>query len=162
MIDNPLKMVQSTCAELKTLTPTEAAYLAGLIDGEGSFFIAKLKRANKIGFTYTPTMVIINTSDVMITLCHRYGGHYQAQEHTVNWKTVHRWYISSRLVKHYLPQIMPYLQIKPLQAVVMMEAVNVSGGTGHDRTEADFAKLENCRKRLMELNARGKKQGRYD
>lgn len=162
MIDNPLKMVQSVCMDLKNLSIEEAAYLAGLIDGEGSFFIAKVKRSNGNGFTYTPTMVIVNTSTVMVDLCNRYGGHYQAQEHTVNWKTVHRWFLSSKLIKHYLPQIMPYLKIKPKQAEIMMDAVAVSKGTGRDRSDSDLAKLNECRQRLMKLNERGKRKGRNE
>ncbi|MFA5306860.1 MAG: LAGLIDADG family homing endonuclease [Candidatus Babeliales bacterium] len=162
MIENIKKMVVSQATELKILSPTEAAYLAGLIDGEGSFFIAKIKRKTKNGFTYTPTMVIINTSKVIIDLCNTYGGHYQAQEYTVNWKIVHRWFFSRRLVEHYLPQIMPYLRIKPEQAKVMMEAIAIPRGTGYDLTDEDFKKLNDCRTRLMKLNERGKRKGRNE
>jgi hypothetical protein len=157
MIENIKKMVLSICSELKTLTPIEASYLAGLIDGEGSFFIQKNKRA--FGFRYQPMMSITNTSTVIIELCNIYGGNYQAQEHTVNWKTVYRWFFNSKLMHHYLPQIAPYLKIKRKQAEVTLEALSYCKGTGYLN---DNVKLADCRKRLMDLNARGKKKGRYD
>ncbi len=153
-IKNQLKMVKSVAQELKTLTPTEAAYLAGLIDGEGCFFIQKAKHKK---FQYTPKMAITNTSSVIASLCDEYGGSYQCQEHTVNWKSVYRWHFSKKLVTHYLPQILPYLKIKSAQATLMLECLSSCKGTGYVN---DDNELERYRQRLMELNARGKKKGR--
>ena len=151
-------MVQSTTKELKILTPAESAYLAGLIDGEGAFFIQKTRKPNGL-FYYMPIVVITNTSDVMIELCNTYGGNYQAQDQTVMWKKVYRWHLQKPQMLHYLPQILPYLKIKRKQAEVMLEALTCCKGTGYIN---DNNRLADCRKRLMILNERGKKKGRLD
>ena len=156
-------MVKSITTEYKTLSVAEAAYLAGLIDGEGCFFISKVHKKTQLKeFNYHPVMGVVNTCPVMIDLCHTYGGHYQAQDHTVNWKRVYRWFFTIPMLKHYLPQIYPYFKIKVEQSKVMLEALQHFNGTGIDKTPEDYTALENCRHHLIDLNARGKKKGRLD
>lgn len=161
-MQNKQKMVLSVTTELKQLSPTEAAYLAGLIDGEGSLFIGKCKRNKAGNFSYTPTMVIVNTSPIIVDLCNIYGGHCQSQDFTSSWKKVYRWFLSQHLVWHYLPQIQPFLKIKVTQARVLLDAITLGKGTGHDRSEDDYEKLECYRQQLMKLNARGKRKNRND
>lgn len=54
------------------MTPTDAAYLAGVVDGEGSIIIAKTtKRSEKRVYnpTYSPILVVANTSLALIDWC---------------------------------------------------------------------------------------------
>ncbi len=159
---NRMKMVKSTTEIFPNLEPVEAAYLAGLIDGEGAIFVSKNHKKSGIGFHYNILVVVVNTSTVIIDLCNKYGGTYQAQEHTVNWKTVYRWFFNRGMVRHYLPQIFPYLKIKTEQAKVAFKLLEVCRGTGYDRTPEEATKIEQYRQELMALNARGKKKGRLE
>ena len=78
--------IKSESKKPKFLSCCEAAYLAGLIDGEGSLFIQK----TRIG-RHTPTIRITNTDRTLVDLCNLYGGYWLCCDYTVKWKPVYRW-----------------------------------------------------------------------
>jgi hypothetical protein len=121
----------SICKEPKKLTPTEAAYLAGLIDGEGCLFIEKHKRV--AGDQYTPILKIATTSNVMIDLCNEYGGFWIYRKEKANRKAIYCWAVYSSLCKFYLPQIFPHFRIKRKQAELFLQALIECKGRGHSQ-----------------------------
>lgn len=155
-------MTKSIATHLLILSDVEAAYLAGLVDGDGSMFIIKVRKKNrKKEFTgsvgYIPTIRVTNTHRFMIELCDKYGGFWQDQDFTTDWKQVYRWILSTNLCKWYLPLIFPYLNIKRKQGEVMMKALSECKGSGHS---VDHEKMELYRKQLQKLNRVGKRKGR--
>ena len=152
-------MVKSTATNLKILSDIDAAYLAGLFDGDGCFFIMKVNKKfrHNRSHGYVPYMRLTNTDRIIIDLCNEYGGHWLSQDQTAKWKCVYRWMLSTRLAKWYLPQIFPYIRIKRKQAGVFLKALEQCHGTGHSQ---DKLKMGKYRMQLQLLNRRGKKKGR--
>lgn len=143
-------MTKSLAKKFKILIVSEAAYLAGLIDADGSIFIQKMRRFSGT-FGYVPTIRVTNTNRVIVRLCNEYGGFWICQEQTVRWKPVYRWILGTNACKFYLPHILPYLKIKQRQGQVLLQALKQCKGTGRSQNKKI---LENCRKKLQRLNAR--------
>jgi len=152
-------MTRSTATCRKELSIAEAAYLAGLIDGEGGIYISKFKRANPHGFVYELCLRITNTDPSIINLCNKYGGCWQGQEQTSRWKIVYRWLFGKDDIRFYVPQLLPYLVIKRKQAEIILEALKCCKGSGFPQ---DKEKLSFLRKELDKFNRRGSKVGKYE
>jgi hypothetical protein len=129
-----LKKFTSTTKTFKTLTVSEASYLAGLIDGEGCFSLS--------GNVYR--MSIVNTHNIIINLCNTYGGcwYYVSRNRPRDKRPWYMWQWNVGMMKHYLPQILPYLQIKSEQAKLMIEALKYSQGTGKEETKKNLKFVE--------------------
>ena len=155
-------MTRSITTTLSKLSVAEAAYLAGLIDGDGCFFIEKIKKKNRKReltgiFGYVPSLRVTNTNKFLAELCNQYGGFWITEVEKDTWKRVYRWILSTRLCKFYIPQLLPYLKIRYKQAQVMLSALEECHGTGYPQNKV---KMEQYRKELQRLNMRGKKKGR--
>lgn len=148
---NSMKYIKSNAKKLKILSIGEAAYLAGLLDGEGSFIIAKIKHPTRVN--YTPVISVANTNSVMIDLCHSYGGNCQSQDQTTKWKPVYRWIWTLSMMRHYLPNIIPYMKIRRKQAKMLLHATTYCAGTGYGQ---DKEKLVYYRYELQKLNKVGR------
>lgn len=140
-------LIRSKALALKSLSDVEAAYLAGLIDGDGGFYI---QESNGI---FTPTLRITNTHPVIIDLCNEYGGYYLWQEQTVKWKPVYRWIWNLRMLRRYLPKIKKFLKIKRKQAEVILLALKECKGIGYKQ---DKQKMRRYKIELQKLNRRGR------
>jgi hypothetical protein len=139
-----LKKHTSTAKSLKeTLTISEASYLAGLIDGEGCFFISNT----------TYNVSIVNTHNAIVKFCNTYGGrwYYQARSRPRE-RPWYVWEWNIDTMKHYLPQILPYFQIKSEQAKLMIEALKCSHGTGKRKTQQEINIVKKCKRKISELN----------
>lgn len=109
------------------MEPTEAAYLAGLIDGEGSLLV-QIK-----GGTHNPkisTHIEIGMTDrVVIDWTHRVTGVGKvitlAKPTNPNWSQAYRWYAYGRQATAVLREITPYLVIKVRQAEIMLEIASL-------------------------------------
>ena len=123
------------------------AYLAGIVDGEGSISIGKHIRKTKIGDTCTLYMArlnVVNTNlEVMNFITKVFGKHYLGKERTTsknrtlptnvsddhklrvlnpNWNICYRWQINGTYaVLEILEKLYPYLIIKKKQAEIVME-----------------------------------------
>lgn len=148
------RMTCSTATEPRRLSSTEAAYLAGLVDGDGALYIEKRRhRAH-----YRPFLIISNTHRAVVYMCNKYGGCWYVQKFTEK-QDQYVWKFTVKLCKFYLPQILPYLVIKAKQGVILLEALKECRGTGHPQNEE---KLEFYRKELQRLNRTVPKKGRLD
>jgi len=131
------------------MTKTEAAYIAGLIDGEGSLriFLANQKRPNGDMYTVAHVRLHVGMTDrPIIEWLHSITGNgsieIRTQPKHPNWKTCYvvRW--SSGTATPLLKTIMPYLRLKKRHAEIAIEWFRLSkrgrkfvGGRGHtDRT----------------------------
>ena len=139
---------------------TELAYLAGLLDGEGT--ISLTSKLRKYGYRYfQPRICITNTKIEMLNFCKdKFGGliYISAKANSVeNRRTAYRWSLSGDKACLLLASILPFLTIKKQQAQLVL----VFQGTGIKNTkkEADGIVISKFKSRLANLNSRGLAQG---
>ena len=107
-------------AAANRLTPVEAAYLAGMIDADGSIGYYRRK-----GINYRPYLGVTSTDHGMlewILVVVGVGGIATQGKKPDGYKTVYQWQVTSTLAADVLQQISPYLRIKRHQADLMVEA----------------------------------------
>ncbi len=96
---------------------TDAAYIAGLIDGDGHIGI------ENVGNNYkSPRITIANTNKDVLEWCLKTIGLGNISknkfENTLHKKQLYTWYLSSRKnIMELLNQIYPYLKIKRMKAL---------------------------------------------
>lgn len=110
------------------------AYMAGIVDGEGTLIITKAKRPeNRSGCRFLPMLIITNTNkDVLDFFVEKtgYGKVTPRKESTkerFGWKTnkqAYRWSVKHSQVKEVIEKILPYLIIKKKQAENILEFFN--------------------------------------
>ena len=122
--------------DLSEVTETDLAYLAGLIDGEGCFYIGYIKTRSKyVKRNYHSLLKISNNCKEVLEWVHAtFGGrttifNKKRKDHTRNFIT-HDWYASGYLVRDLSILILPFLKIKKAQAEVMIQMRNTFPQSG--------------------------------
>ena len=137
-----------------TLTEAQAAYFAGIVDGEGT--IGVTLSGDKRCCCYRPMMIVTNTSMALMDwIGKNLGGNGWAiwRQPLGNAKRVATWYFSRAQIKVVLPQIRPYLVIKAEQADLVAEMLRLGEQPRTDgRQVAMTAIYDGCRA----LNKRGR------
>ncbi|MGA2663363.1 MAG: hypothetical protein ABSF83_00260 [Nitrososphaerales archaeon] len=112
----------------RQLNEVEKAWLAGVIDGEGSIFIVKLTRGlaaqKRRGFTYVPAINLSSSSEAFAKKVREVIGRGSVnfiEEKRYEWKD--KWYYrgAGMVVRGLLPQLVPHLLIKKEAAERMLE-----------------------------------------
>ncbi len=138
------------------LSQTDAAYLAGLIDGDGHIGL-HLRRTNhsRLGYTFQPRVEIASVNEEFLRTIRRLIG-------TGCWKTRNRGFKSHRPVFHLtitagtirwmLPLLVPHLRLKREQALCVLDHLTLvkKGRHGHN------PRSEELYKRMKLLNLRGR------
>ena len=98
-----------------------AAYLAGLIDGEGCLEIQKRKKKECIGeIAYVPRVRICMTNKEIIEwLRNSFGGYIFERAANGNQRKSWTWALLYRKVKPFIDAIYPYLRVKKKQAEIL-------------------------------------------
>lgn len=110
----------------KSYTIAELAYLAGIIDGEGSLTIGNYSSNKKSGVLhYQTTLQINNTDEGLIQWIHKtFGGnivHYTAKQTPKNSRmAVFRWIANGERLTHICELILPYVIVKRRQVEIML------------------------------------------
>lgn len=116
---------------LPTMTPTEAAYLAGIIDGEGSISMTRVGRASATGpaVPYWRLVLAVNSCDrALIEWLIKWGGStLWDMDRGPNHRPQHRWTVVGNAMRSVLPQAVPYLIIKKDRAKWAIEALAIMG-----------------------------------
>jgi hypothetical protein len=111
---------------LKEHTIAEAAYLAGIIDGEGSIYIGCFSKNPSTGTPYYQTAIEINNTDESLIdwIANTFGGrksrYTRNQTPKNSRKPVFRWLATGILVDHLVTLVKPYIVIKKRQCEVML------------------------------------------
>lgn len=132
---------------------TDLAYLAGLIDGEGTISCSQLKTTK--GFlALHKQLSIFNTNIAVISwITSRFGGTVHSRSRDIKWKTEHQVKWSANEGYKLLKLVLPYIVIKRQQAEIYLalhETKSISGVT----QEVQSYRAELVAK-LQELNKRG-------
>jgi len=112
--------------ERKSYTIAQLAYLAGIVDGEGSLTIGNYSSNKKTGaIHYQTTLQINNTDEGLILWIHNiFGGNivrYTEKQTPKNSRqAVFRWIANGDRLTHICELILPYVVVKRRQVEIML------------------------------------------
>lgn len=121
---------------MQEYTIAQIAYLAGIIDGEGSIYIGNFSSNPKTGtLHYQTNMEVTNTDEKLIDwLMDNIGGRRTKYTHKQTPKNsrrdVYRWMVSGDLLTHLCHLLLPYLIIKKRQCEIMINMRKTFQRTG--------------------------------
>ena len=107
------------------LTPVEAAYIAGILDGEGCLFARKVTSRGKVSIQ--GGIAVAMTSKAFLEELCRMTGVGKLTIQPVNlaksekWKPLWRWDISQQALIPLLHQVKPYMRLKQKRAELLLE-----------------------------------------
>lgn len=137
---------------------TEIAYLAGIIDGEGSFSIAKAAQNHpEFGSHYIAQCNIINTNkDLIDWIVNKFGGHIYLRKKV---KDFHKDNYALRIITKDLENIitltLPYLIVKRQHAEVIIRFRKTFDGKRNNLTAEIYNVRSECFQQLKHLNSIG-------
>lgn len=103
----------------------EIAYLAGIIDGEGCFYMGHVKQGRYgSGYQFHTTIKVDNTNRALIDYLNTtFGGtrEYSYWKNNPKHKPVYAWYAAGMMLDYLCPRILPYLIIKKENCEVMIK-----------------------------------------
>ena len=142
----------------------ELSYLAGVMDSDGCFSIAKMaagKQTNK-NPRYVFCMNVVNTSEpLMKWLVERFGGHYAHRRKQVreNHKIIYDWWFNNGKALWLLKLIERHLVVKPAQCRLGIELLSKwqtpKGGLGATTDPKEVERREACYLQMKLLNRVG-------
>lgn len=104
---------------------TDKAWLAGIIDGEGSIFIMRQKRKDRERDTnYILRVTVESTDPFMSTECYKLAGGCQIQQKKdprEDRSDTLKWQLNGKKAAKFLSLILPYLRVKTTQAKLAIE-----------------------------------------
>jgi len=138
-------------------TPSDCAYAAGLLDGEGCVSISSsipkpggIRRPHQMHAEITNTYV-----PVLFWLQQRWGGSiHELWGRRPGWKMAYKWLVGSRVAVPFLLDVQPYLVIKVAQVENAL-AFQVLRHSGRRHTEASREADLLFLRRARDLNRRG-------
>lgn len=132
------------------------AYIAGVLDGEGTLIVGKYRRSGNRYLGYRGFMSIANTNiPMLLHIKGIIGGKICAQKKTTGpylGSVCYNLYLNTHQIREQLPKILPFLVAKKEQAEVLLDflgrqASNASAPVSDELL--DF--YESCYQRLKEL-----------
>lgn len=144
--------VERTAARAKEMSLTQCAYLAGMIDADGSMGIygsSKSKLRNRL------RMTVANTHEVMLdwlVLVTGVGAVIPRPSQGSTFKQQFDWVVTGESATSVLEQSLPYMIVKRDRALV---AIEYQEGLKDPVHRADVAWRERYRVEMLKLNKRG-------
>lgn len=92
---------------------SDLAYLAGVLDGEGCFNVARCRS------TYVPRILVVNTNEDLVSwLRATFGGDVTrtSVKNKPNWKPRYQWRLSHQKALDLAQRVMSFLRVKRAQA----------------------------------------------
>lgn len=117
----------------------DAAYLAGILDGEGCISLQRYKQAGRDGegkrgaksFGYSLTVSVeINSEAVVLWLIDLFGGNYSTRHRSGNRKRQYKWSVYGKACKPILEIALPYMKVKNAQAEIALDFIETIGVYG--------------------------------
>ncbi len=107
------------------LKPTDRAYIAGILDGEGYLAVTRRKfPENRSGYAYRITVEVVSTDKPLLDWLKRttgIGSVICKRKASGNWKQAWRWTCWSQQSVALLKQVKKYLLLKGKQADIMLQ-----------------------------------------
>jgi len=145
------------------------AWLAGIIDCDGGFYIERSKAPWKRGKTYRPILQIANTNKAFLEKIKEILGFgmirelKNAKSRNNKWKKEYELRIFANGIRRIVPNILPFLLIKREQALLIVEAVKITeiirrtppSKRDIQELEPYYERLEQLYVKMRELNKKG-------
>lgn len=152
------------------MNETEAAWMAGFIDGEGTLTILKVMVQGSSSPRYRATAQITNSNLEALRIFQQfYGGSirniYDWRLRALNWAQCYEWRCPGGQMQSLLSDIYPYLVIKKPNADIIMELIHSiervkcnykKGGGRAPISEEETNYREGLRLEIHSLNRKGK------
>lgn len=122
-----------------------AAYLAGLIDGEGSIEIRKIKNdSSSNGIYHRPRIrIAVTDRDIIQWLKNSFGGYIYIQRNSnkhIKWKDAYCWVVANqKLVSEIIEKIYPYLRIKKSNAEILKKFLKTFNKSSYEFVNGGLA-----------------------
>lgn len=157
---------------MNKVTKEQLAYIAGIIDGEGTLSLVggQAISVDSYGRSYRSfqlTVRVGNTNKILIDWLQSKSGigitrmisdRSYNQPKLKNSKRAHYWQLSANEVRELLPKIVPFLVIKKRQAEIMIHWLShLTGVRGRAMTDKIFNEKIEIVKEMKRLNKRGLK-----
>lgn len=127
---------------------TVDAYIAGVMDSEGSFVLTLDKRYRG---NVSYLMSIANTDmNMLMFIKHHFGGHIAKETERAN-KPCYKWYPHAKRALEFLDRITPYLIVKKEQALLMRQYLQTRT---FPQTDADKTTRLDMRRKMQVLNGK--------
>lgn len=141
------------------LTATEAAYIAGIVDGEGTLGVSRYSRKeNKSGYRFQIFLAITSTNKELLewlTKTTGLGAFHEKKESSIRAKRrCWKWSLKFTQAARLLIQISPYMIIKKDQALNCIAFDNAIKSSGNYKNY-DIEMMNKFWIKSGELNARG-------
>jgi hypothetical protein len=166
MPDKP-KRLESHSGPPRELNGVEKLWLAGVIDGEGSIFIAKVTGKSvakrRRGFSYAPAISLSSSNEAFVRKVKEVIGSGSVnffEEKRLDWKDKWCYRGSSQVLRGLLPQLVPHLLIKREAAERMLQYLDFIDENPIDGPmeipSGYYAKVDSLYLALKETNEKGK------
>ena len=134
---------------------TELAYIAGIIDGEGSISIRK--HSNRNWYEYQLRVdVKLTDQEIPYWFQELFGGGVCFRAPIGNRKPAWQWTITDIKAANFLSSVQPYLHIKSEHCKIVLEFQETKRHVGYRRSEVDVIIQEGAWAKMALLNHRGK------
>lgn len=144
--------------------PVDLAYMSGIIDGEGCFYIGKIPKKSGDGYIsehYRGLLKIDNTDYRLIEwINNKFSGTNSATTRTTSTRRFERevfsWVATGDRLLDLCEQVRPYLIIKPEQCGIMIKfRKTYTGKLGSNKLSDDDIKIRQiCLEEIRRLNSR--------
>ena len=144
----------------QNITVAELAWLAGIIDGEGSIFVMKQKRKDRERtFNYLLRVAVSSTDPIMAKECFLitedgdYFSHIEKREGQSN---TLKWSINGRKAAKVLKEILPFMKVKKNQAEAAINFQETTKKHWKLMTPDDYKHQEEFYYKLKQMKVDGK------
>ena len=138
---------------------TKIAYLAGIVDGEGTIQIIRQRNENNSKPLYVTGAIYITNSSIPLLdwIQSNFGGNRTKARSVVgkNWKPVYRVQFYGAVAENLVETILPFLVIKQEQAKLFLELRRRMKQYKHPLSAAERATREELAVACQQLNRRG-------
>lgn len=140
----------------RLLSESEASYVAGFFDGEGTLTIQSSKRPeHRAGWRHDARMSIANTNvDVLIYIRSLCGGRLVTESRKPGQKACYVLSWTPNQIRFLLPQLITRFRVKQQQAGLVMQLLALKKA-GQKLTDEQWREAEQLRNRVKALNWRG-------
>lgn len=141
----------------QVMSDGRAAYVAGLMEGEGHISLAVRRRDSESGRQITPMVRVSNTNLALLERLVEFTGNgaiWQKNLSARAHRLCYEWVLSAHQARHILPQVKPYLIGKAPQVALVLEYLSMVRGTQGVAAEND-ERVTAIISELRALNLRG-------
>lgn len=151
--------------KIKAMSHVQLAYLAGLIDGEGSITVTRKRdtKGMRFGYNFRPVVHVASTNRAVLHRVWKWTGRLgkvgKFDEPRANRKARYQWMIWSRQGSQLVRAVLPYLIVKRRQALAFLRFANLTRScrspSRNGLTDVQWRRQHELYAEIRKLNKRG-------